>query len=198
MIFDRFFKAKHLNSDPQVRLAAIPNLVLEKPADKQALHELAFNDSQANVSLAALDRLNSFPLWLKASETADNARVRRQAHDRVLSEVNNPQSSLLSQADFDAFVAESKNLILLEQLLFSNRRLQDNDVLALAVLLKINKQNTSRLYFKDHANQAQQQVIVSRTNDTNELSKLLKHTDEQAVAVAIEAKVEHLLRSHLL
>ena len=192
MIFDRFFKAKHLNSNPQVRLAAIPNLVLDKPADKQALHELAFNDSQANVSLAALDRLNSFPLWLKASETADNARVRRQAHDRVLSEVNNPQSSLLSQADFDAFVAESKNLILLEQLLFSNRRLQDNDVLALAVLLKINKQNTSRLYFKDHANQAQQQVIVSRTNDTNELCKLLKHTDEQAVAVAIEAKVEHL------
>jgi hypothetical protein len=56
MIFDRFFKAKYLNSDPQVRLAAIATLSVDKPADKQVLHELAFNDSQASVSLAALDK----------------------------------------------------------------------------------------------------------------------------------------------
>jgi len=192
MIFDRFFKAKHLNSDPEVRLAAIANLSLDKIADKQALHELAFNDSQANVSLAALDKLNSFPLWLKSSETAENARVKKQAHEKVLAEVNNPHSTLLSQADFNSFVVESKNIILLEQMLFSNQRLQNNDVLSLTVLLKINKQNTNRLYFKDHANLAQQQVIVTRTNDINELSKMLKFANDDVVISAIEAKVEHL------
>ena len=192
MIFDRFFKAKHLNSDPKVRLAAIETLSLEKVADKQALHELAFNDSQATVSLAALDKLGSFPLWLKASETSENARVRKQAHERVLNEVNNPNSTLVSQSEFDSFVAESKNLTLLEQLLFSNQRLQQNDVLALSALLKVNKVNTNRLYFKDHANQAQQQVIVNRTDDVAELSKLLKNTNDANIAAAIEVKIEDL------
>lgn len=191
MIFDRFFKAKHLNSDPQVRLTAISSLSLDKPTDKQALHELAFNDSQANVSVAALDKLNSFPLWLKASETAENSRLKRLAHERVLAEVNNPHSTLLTQADFNSFVAESKNLVLLEQMLFSNQRLQNNDALALAVLLKINKVNTNRLYFKDHANQAQQQVIVARTEEINELSKMLKFANDDVVSNAIEAKIEN-------
>nr|WP_297348979.1 DUF349 domain-containing protein [uncultured Glaciecola sp.] len=192
MIFDRFFKAKHLNSDPEVRLAAIANLSLDKPADKQALHELAFNDSQANVSLAALDKLNSFSLWLKASETAENARVKKLAHERVLAEVNNPNSTMLSKTDFNSFVVESKNMVLLEQMLLSNQRLQNNDVLALAVLLKINKQNTNRLYFKDHANLAQQQVIVTRTDDINELSKMLKFANDNVVKNAIDVKIETL------
>ncbi|AEP30200.1 DUF349 domain-containing protein [Brumicola nitratireducens] len=192
MIFDRFFKAKHLSSDPEVRLTAISSLSLDKPADKQALHELAFNDSQANVSVAALDKLNSFPLWLKASETAESSRLKRLAHERVLAEVNNPNSTLLTQADFNSFVAESKNLVLLEQMLFSNQRLQNNDALALSVLLKINKVNTNRLYFKDHANQAQQQVIVARTDEINELSKMLKFANHDVVINAIEAKIENL------
>lgn len=192
MIFDRFFKAKHLNSDPQVRLAAISSLSLDKPTDKQALHELAFNDSQANVSVAALDKLNSFPLWLKASETAENSKLKRLAHERVLAEVNNPHSTLLTQGDFNSFVAESKNLVLLEQMLFSNQRLQNNDALALAVLLKINKLNTNRLYFKDHANQAQKQVIVARTDEINELSKMLKFANDDVVINAIEVKIENL------
>lgn len=192
MIFDRFFKAKHLNSDPQVRLTAISSMSLDKPTDKQALHELAFNDSQANVSLAALDKLNSFPLWLKASETAENARLKRLAHERVLAEVNNPHSTLLSEADFNSFVVESKNVVLLEQMVFSNQRLQSNDALVLAVLLKINKLNTNRLYFKDHANQAQQQVIVARTGEINELSKMLKFANDDVVIDAIEAKIENL------
>jgi hypothetical protein len=192
MIFDRFFKAKHLNSDPEVRLAAIANLSLDKSADKQALHELAFNDSQAIVSLAALDKLNSFPLWLKASETAENTRVKKQAHERVLAEVNNPNTTLLSKADFNSFVVESKNSVLLEQMLFSNQRLQSNDVLALSVLLKINKQNTNRLYFKDHASLAQQQVIVTRTDDINELGKMLKFANDDIVTNAINVKIEEL------
>jgi exonuclease SbcC len=192
MIFDRFFKAKHLNSDPKVRLTSIANLSLDKPADKQALHELAFNDSQANVSLAALDKLNSFPLWLKASETAENVKVKRHAYERVLAEVNNPNSTMLSKADFNSFVVESKNSGLLEQMLLSNQRLQNNDVLALAVLLKINKQNINRLYFKDHANLAQQQVIVTRTDDSNELNKMLKFAKDKRVKNTIDVKIERL------
>jgi exonuclease SbcC len=192
MIFDRFFKAKHLNSDPKVRLTSIANLSLDKPADKQALHELAFNDSQANVSLAALDKLNSFPLWLKASETAENVKVKRHAYERVLAEVNNPNSTMLSKADFNSFVVESKNSGLLEQMLLSNQRLQNNDVLALAVLLKVNKQNINRLYFKDHANLAQQQVIVTRTDDSNELNKMLKFAKDNRVKNTIDVKIERL------
>lgn len=192
MIFDRFFKAKHLQSDPEVRLQAITNLSLDKPSDKQALHELAFNDSNANVSLSALDKLNSFPLWLKASETAENPRIKKLAHEKVLKELTSPKSDLINEDEFDAFVAESNNTGLLEQMLFSNERLQNNDPLALSVLLKVNKQNTNRLYFKDYANQAQQQVIVKRTDDVNELSKLAKISEIDVVLKDINEKIERL------
>jgi hypothetical protein len=99
---------------------------------------------------------------------------------------------MLSKADFDSFVVESKNIVLLEQMILSNQRLQNNDVLALAVLLKINKQNTNRLYFKDHANLAQQKVIVTRTDDINELSKMLKFANDDVVKNVIDVKIERL------
>ena len=134
MIFNRLFKAKHLDSDPKVRLQSIAKLSLDNPSDKQALHELAFNDSNVDVSVAALDKLNSFPLWLKASETSEIARLKKLANDRVLQEVNDSSSSLLSEEEFDMFVIESNNHGLLEQILFNNTRLQKNDVLPLAVL----------------------------------------------------------------
>ncbi len=192
MIFDRFFKAKHLNSDPEIRQQAINNLSLDKASDKQALHELAFNDSSADVSLAALEKLNSFPLWLKASETAEIARVRKLSNEKILQEVSKPNSSLLSQKEFDAFVTESTNAFLLEQILFNNQRLQSNDALALAVLLKLNKTSINRRFFKDHADQAQQLVIVSRTDDSAELGKLIKVCSNDLVLAALEDKAAHL------
>lgn len=192
MIFERLFKAKHLHSDPDTRIQAIESLSLDKASDKQALHELAFNDSDARVSLAALDKLNSFALWLKASETAENSRIKKRAYEKVLAEVNNPDSNLISASEFAAFVAESKNTNLLEDLLSSNRRLQENDALALASLLKIDKVNTTRLYFREHANQAQQLVIVNRTSDINELSKLLKFSQFDVVVAAAEKRINEL------
>ncbi len=192
MIFERLFKAKHLHSDPNIRIQAIENLSIDKASDKQALHELAFNDSDSRVSLAALDKLNSFPLWLKASETAENPRIKKRAYDKVLAEVNNPDSSMITAGEFEAFVAESTNTNLLEELLSSNRRLQENDALALACLLKIGKVNTTRLYFREHANQAQQLVIVNRTDDINELAKLLKFSQFDPVVNAAENRIQDL------
>ena len=192
MIFERLFKAKHLHSDPNIRIQAIENLSIDKASDKQALHELAFNDSDSRVSLAALDKLNSFPLWLKASETAENTRIKKRAYDKVLAEVNNPDSSMITASEFEAFVAESTNTNLLEELLSSNRRLQENDALALACLLKIGKVNTTRLYFREHANQAQQLVIVNRTDDINELAKLLKFSQFDPVVNATENRIRDL------
>ncbi|MBF7072613.1 DUF349 domain-containing protein [Glaciecola sp. MH2013] len=189
MIFKRLFQAKHLSKDPAVRLTAIEHLSVSKVSDKQALHELAFNDNDVSVSLAALDKLNSFALWLKASETADNKRIKKHAHEWVVAEINKADSALISNDEFERFIAESKNTSLLEEILFSNRRLQTNDALALATLLKINKVNTARLYFREHANNAQQLVLVSRTNDAAELSKLAKYASHQSVSDAIESKL---------
>lgn len=192
MIFNRLFKAKHLHADPKVRLQSIADLSLEKPSDKQALHELAFNDSNVDVSVAALNKLNSFPLWLKASETSELARLKKLANDRVVQELSDSSSSLLSEKEFDMFVIESNNLSLLEQILFNNKRLQENDVLALAVLLKLNKANINRRFFKDYAKQSQQKVIVKRTDDISELNKLIKVCNDQSVCDAIEEKMAHL------
>ena len=75
MIFSRFFSPKHKDQDPNIRLEAIAKLNLAKPADKEALHELAFNDDSAKVSIAALDKLNTFALWQKMAEIAADSDV---------------------------------------------------------------------------------------------------------------------------
>ena len=92
MIFSRFFAPSHTSQNPEKRLEAIQNLSPEKPTDKTILHELAFNDANADVSLAALNKLNTFVLWLKMSQSAQHAKVKKIAERTV-------EAALMGQGD---------------------------------------------------------------------------------------------------
>ena len=75
MIFKRLFSPSHSSNKPEVRKSAIEKLSADKPQDKSILHELAFNDSDPQVTLAALNKLNSFALWQKAAQSAHHEQV---------------------------------------------------------------------------------------------------------------------------
>ena len=83
MIFSRIFAPSHQSPKPEKRMQAIESLSPEKAQEKTILHELAFNDEDANVSLAALEKLNSFVLWLKMSQIAKQSRVKKAAEKKV-------------------------------------------------------------------------------------------------------------------
>ena len=83
MIFSRFFSPSHSSNDPDTRIKAIEKLSPDSPNERRILHELAFNDSAAAVSLAALEKLNSFALWLKMSQIAKEPRLVTAAQARV-------------------------------------------------------------------------------------------------------------------
>jgi len=195
MIFKTLFAAKHKSNDPQVRIESIAKLELSKPADKQILHELAFNDSSSAVILAALDKLNSFPLWLKASETSDHKSVKNKAFAKVTQELNDPDSVLISEQDFIVFCKELSNFALLEKLILNNPRLQKNDDLLLLSLERLNKDNVSRMYFKMCSNKAQRTAIVDSMQGANELNKLLKQCDDEQISRLIQQKLDKLKAS---
>jgi DNA repair protein SbcC/Rad50 len=83
MIFNRFFRSKHLDPNPQVRIKAIEKLNTTLSSEKTVLHELAFNDPDASVSLAALHKLDSFTLWYKMSEIGKDERVLKKSQQIV-------------------------------------------------------------------------------------------------------------------
>ena len=83
MIFSRFFAPSHTSNNPDIRLKAIEKLSPDSPNEKRILHELAFNDDDERVSLAALEKLDAFALWLKMSQIARNTRLRSAAQAKV-------------------------------------------------------------------------------------------------------------------
>lgn len=84
MIFKRWFKPKWQHQDAAVRMAAIATLDDNTPAQKQILHELAFNDGTESVRKAALNRLNEFSLWWQASKHDNAERLRQFAEQQLV------------------------------------------------------------------------------------------------------------------
>ncbi len=136
MIFSRFFSPAHTSSDPQKRLQAIAGLSVSKPAERSALHELAFNDSNSDVSLAALEKLDSFPLWMKMSQTARDEKIRRRAVARVESAIIDADSADISADDQYEYVLKQAPAELARKLLESPRRETLTDAQIFALLEK--------------------------------------------------------------
>ena len=83
MIFSKLFQPKYKHKDPLVRIQAIGTLSAEESQHKSVLHELAFNDSDNRVSVAALNKLNNFDLWWKMMEISKDERLARHARSKV-------------------------------------------------------------------------------------------------------------------
>ena len=109
MIFKNLFRPKHQDPKPAVRITAIGSLSAEVPEQKSILHELAFNDEDVNVSLAALAKLNSFVLWYKMAEIAKNDRIAKRAQQVVESTLFSDDESTMARDEKFAFAYECKN-----------------------------------------------------------------------------------------
>ena len=110
MIFSRLFAPSHTSQNPEKRREAIKNLSPEKPTDKTLLHELAFNDENADVSLDALNKLGSFVLWQKMSQIAKHERVQRTANKVVLACLMGEGEITISRAEKAAFLKDLRKV----------------------------------------------------------------------------------------
>lgn len=192
MIFKRLFTPPYQHPDPDKRIRAIDDLSPQKPADKSVLHELAFNDSEVRVSLAALRRLNSFALWQKVAKTSSHESLRKEAHRQVEKAVLSAGEDGLSENARAAFLLETASTDLIVQALEAEPPLVTNDDVIFALLEKVSRPGfTVRLFFS-RASDTLQQRILSSTDDETLLQKLYKKADGVAVAKDIAARLEQV------
>lgn len=138
-IFKNLFKAKWQSDDAQVRLKAIEELTLSQ--HQKELHALA-KDSDANVKLAALTKLNNFQLWLNASESDKDNKVKTKAEAQVKAALLGTSELKVDDSERNTFLRESAKPALLEELLPS---VKDSKLL-LSSLEKLGKETLSMQY----------------------------------------------------
>ena len=193
MIFSRLFAASYTSSKPEKRLEAINNLSPEKPAEKTILHELAFNDDSADVSLAALEKLNTFVLWQKMAHIAKNDRVKRLAEKRVESALLQTSDIVLSDSERDAYLRENANAELIQHVVSNNTSIIDNTVLAKALLRKVDKPSFTQFVLVNTSSSELKAHIVSSIKDTTLLQKLAKKVTSTAIQTLLNARIDALL-----
>ncbi|NMH58605.1 DUF349 domain-containing protein [Alteromonas ponticola] len=191
MIFKRLFSSSYKSQDPRKRIEAISKLEPSTPQDKQALHELAFNDEDKLVSLAALQRLASFALWQKMAQTARDPYVKREAQ-RIVDEAILEQNSFsLADKERTAYLLESANNELRMQYLEAKPQHQsEQDTLRL--LERINNASfTLKFISKLAAPDVQKKWILSAT-DKKILQKVKNKTDNAEIAELIGQRLSTL------
>jgi hypothetical protein len=192
MIFKQLFRSKHQNSDPQVRLQAIEKLNKQVPEQKSILHELAFNDADIAVSLAALNKLDSFVLWYKMSEIAKNDRVQKKSQQYIENTLLNQQSEALNDVDKRKFMLEVRDPQLIEKLLEQSWIQQDVE-LSMALLHKLDKpQVQDKLLFESN-NEQLKHSILSTLKDTTISRKLLSKIQKKSESSELKQTANKML-----
>ncbi|MDO6692396.1 DUF349 domain-containing protein [Aliiglaciecola sp. 3_MG-2023] len=197
MIFKHFFRPKYQDPNPQVRIQAIANLIPEESQHKSQLHELAFNDEDPNVSLAALTRLNSFALWCKMADTAKSERVKKRAQTMVENALFDQGDLVITDQERKRFIAECKSNSLLEKLLQLPSVKNDESGLLLTVLNKLNKPHVTKQQFINSNNEKVQLSLLAYIEDESTLSKGLKRTSFSVVEEAIRLKLKQIEEAKL-
>lgn len=181
MIFKRLFKPKFQDPNPKVRIQAIASLEASDATQKTQLHELAFNDEDANVSIAALRKLNSFALWNKMAETAKLERVRKKAQS-VIEEALFEDSNLdVSEIQKHTFLMECHNHGILEKALQQAWLQKDQHPLVQHILKKLDKPNLTRQFFFNCTDTDLQRALVNQFDDEPTLQKVLKRCQDPIV-----------------
>jgi exonuclease SbcC len=196
MIFKHLFRSKHQNPDPQVRIQAIENLSKEDPQQKSVLHELAFNDSDAGVSLAALQKLDSFVLWYKMSEIAKNERVQKKSQQFVENILFDGENKILTEQEKRQFILETRDMRLIEKLL-GQQWIQKDTELAMQLLQKVDKSQLQDKILFDSQNEVLQTAILQTLTDNVQsrklLTKLQKKTSSSVLSKLANATLQDWL-----
>jgi exonuclease SbcC len=196
MIFKHLFRSKHQNPDPQVRIQAIENLSKEDPQQKSVLHELAFNDADAGVSLAALQKLDSFVLWYKMSEIAKNERVQKKSQQFVENILFDGQSEALTEQEKRVFILETRDIRLVEKLL-GQQWIQKDTELAMKLLQKVDKPQLQEKILFDTQNEGLQTAILQTLTDTVQSRKLLSKVQKKTASKVLSTLAKEILQDWL-
>lgn len=192
MIFKRLFRPKFQDPNPQVRIDAIKALDPQNAEHKSHLHELAFNDEDPGVSLAALSRLDSFALWCKMSEIAKLERVKKKATAMVESALFSSNETQISLQDKRTFIVECKNNALLEKCLKQDWVIEKDTDLALNILTKLDKANLKKQYLLQSQNEALQIQLLLEVEEESTLNKVIKRVNSDKVKQLASEKLEEL------
>ena len=195
MIFKHLFRSKHQNPDPQVRLQAIETLNKIDPQHKSILHELAFNDSDVGVSLAALDKLDSFVLWYKMSEIAKNDRVQKKSQQYVENTLLDGQNAVLTEQEKREFILETRDMRLVEKLLVQQWVQKDTE-LAMRLLQADKTQLQEKILF-DTQNENLQTAILETLTDGVQARKLLNKIQKKTSSSILSELANQTLQDWL-
>jgi len=194
MIFSRIFAPSHQSPKPEKRMQAIESLSPDKAREKTILHELAFNDEDANVSLAALEKLNSFVLWLKMSQIAKQSRVKKAAEKKVNAALLGEGDVTLSRQEIFSFLTETANadlvVQLVPQMLKKEPTLLQDDALANALIEKVAKPSFTQFVFLEGASPQLQTQLINAHSDVSDLQKLAKKVLDDALVTQINARID--------
>lgn len=174
MIFKNLFKPKYQHADPLVRIESIEHLIPDDAKHKSQLHELAFNDADHRVSIAALNKLNSFDLWCKMAQTGKNERVRKKAQQQVESLLFDQQHQHISEQEQRTFIQECSNNKLLEKWLKIAVQQKTDLPLILQVLERLDKPQLSRQMLMQSDYSELQLALLKECDDEATLNKISK------------------------
>lgn len=193
MIFDRFFKPSFQSPDPKKRIQSTLTLDPSSPNDKQKLHELAFNDVDATVSLAALERLDSFALWLKMSQIAVDKRIQKTAENNVIALLSGPSSSALSDAERRLCIIESSIPAVIRLGLENANSYEWSTDEIVSLLVRLDDAVFQRQYMLRTESPELQLILVQQIDELPTLQKLQKKTLHEITVRWLEGRVEALL-----
>lgn len=179
MIFSKLFQPKHKHKDPLVRIQAIDALTSEDAANKSILHELAFNDSDSRVSVAALNKLNNFDLWWKMMEIAKEPRMAKHARTKVEEALLGGNDVEISDKARKSFILECKNSSLLETLIQKSAIDENDTALTTSSLRKINKPQLTLRILINTENEALQTTLFEEIRGESDLNKIIKKASNQ-------------------
>ncbi len=169
MIFKRWFKPKWQHENPSIRQSAIAELDQQTPAQKEILHELAFNDGTEAVRRAALERLNEFSLWWQASKHESAERLKQFAEQQLVQMLlENRVSAQLKQQ----FIDECHRSSVLEKLATS----ETDASLKLKLLQRLQRQDLYLTALTDAVLSVEQkQQLIALIIDDKALEKAGRH-----------------------
>lgn len=192
MIFKRLFRPKFQDPNPQVRINAIESLNPDDVEHKSHLHELAFNDEDPRVILAALERLDSFALWSKMSEIAKLDRVKKKAQAMVEAALFSENESQISIQDKRTFIIECKNNALLEKCLKQDWVKDEDAELAFKILTKLDKPGLNKQFLLQTKNEELQAQLLDDLDDEPTLNKVIKRVSSEKIKQIANNKLQHL------
>lgn len=192
MIFKTLFQPKYKHKDPAVRIQALQQLSPDDQQHISILHELAFNDSNVAVSMAALEKLNNFDLWWKMADTSSDQRIVRKARSKVEQALMGAGDVVVTDKIKHTFIKECKDVALLETLLQHGVLDESDTGLMLGVLTKINKPQLNMRILLSTDNAKLRSSLFDQIHDESEIAKIAKKAKTTELVELANNKLAHI------